>query len=176
VTSDTSQTTAGGASATALFGLDPSVRAARASSFTIRSDIASDPTKLAMAQLDLTATAGSSALSKGDARGALLLASAGDTTTTFDPAGPLGTVTATLAQYGAQFSGDVAQKSNAADASKSNATAVASEASTRRASVEGVNLDEELIKLTTYQQSYNASARMIQAVKDMYDTLLQMVP
>ena len=40
--------------------------------------------------------------------------------------------------------------------------------------VEGVNLDQELIQLTTYQQAYNASARMIQAVKDMYDTLLNM--
>ncbi len=85
-------------------------------------------------------------------------------------------MSATLAQYGAQFSGAVAQKSAAASAAKGNATAVATEASTRRSSVEGVNLDEELIKLTTYQQSYNASARMIQAVKDMYDTLMQMVP
>ncbi len=176
VTSDTSQTTTGGASATALFGLDQSVRAARASVFQIRPDIAGDSTKLAMAQLDLTATAGSSALSKGDARGALLLAAAGDTPTTFDPAGSLGAVSATLAQYGAQLSGGVAQKSSAASAAKDNANAVATEASTRRSSVEGVNLDEELIKLTTYQQSYNASARMIQAVKDMYDTLMQMVP
>ncbi len=176
VTSDTSQTSSGGATATALFGLDPGVRAARASVFQIRPDIAGDSTKLAMAQLDLTATAGSSALSSGDARGALQLAASGDAPTTFDPAGSLGAVSATLAQYGAQFSGAVAQKSAAASAAKGNATAVATEASTRRSSVEGVNLDEELIKLTTYQQSYNASARMIQAVKDMYDTLMQMVP
>ena len=41
--------------------------------------------------------------------------------------------------------------------------------------VVGVNLDTELVNLTTYQQSYNACARLIQASKDMYTTLLQMI-
>ena len=49
------------------------------------------------------------------------------------------------------------------------------EADTRRQAVEGVNLDEELVNLTTYQQAYSASARLVQAAKDMYDTLLGMV-
>jgi flagellar hook-associated protein 1 len=40
---------------------------------------------------------------------------------------------------------------------------------------EGVNLDEELVLMTTYQQAFNASARLIQAAKDMYDTLMGMV-
>jgi flagellar hook-associated protein 1 FlgK len=54
------------------------------------------------------------------------------------------------------------------------AAALASEASSRRSAAEGVNLDEELINLTTYQQAYSASSRLIQAAKDMYDTLLRM--
>jgi flagellar hook-associated protein 1 FlgK len=29
--------------------------------------------------------------------------------------------------------------------------------------------------LTTYQQAFNASARMIQAAKDMFDVLTQMI-
>ncbi len=45
----------------------------------------------------------------------------------------------------------------------------------RRSSEEGVNLDEELVNMTTYQQSYSAAARLITAAKDMYDTILQMV-
>ena len=52
---------------------------------------------------------------------------------------------------------------------------MAEEATARRASVEGVNLDEELIAMTTYQQAFNASARIVQASKDLYDTLLGMV-
>jgi len=46
------------------------------------------------------------------------------------------------------------------------------EAAARRSSVEGVNLDEELIQLTVYQQAFNASARLITAAKEMYDVLL----
>ncbi|MCG8442668.1 MAG: hypothetical protein MI723_12760, partial [Caulobacterales bacterium] len=41
--------------------------------------------------------------------------------------------------------------------------------------VEGVNVDEELIKLTEFQQAYNASARLIQAASEMTDTLLSLV-
>jgi flagellar hook-associated protein 1 FlgK len=40
---------------------------------------------------------------------------------------------------------------------------------------EGVNLDQELISMTTYQQAFSASARLVQAGKDLYDVLLQMV-
>jgi flagellar hook-associated protein 1 FlgK len=41
--------------------------------------------------------------------------------------------------------------------------------------VEGVNIDEELVRLTTYQQAFNASARMIQASKDLFDILSNIV-
>ena len=51
----------------------------------------------------------------------------------------------------------------------------AAEADTRRTSAEGVNLDQELISMTTYQQAFSASARLVQAGKDLYDVLLQMV-
>jgi flagellar hook-associated protein 1 FlgK len=40
--------------------------------------------------------------------------------------------------------------------------------------VEGVSIDQEMINLTTYQQAYNASARMIQAANDLFTTLLSM--
>ena len=52
---------------------------------------------------------------------------------------------------------------------------MATEATSRLSSAEGVNLDTELVNLTTYQQSYNASARMIQAAEDMYTTILNLV-
>ena len=53
--------------------------------------------------------------------------------------------------------------------------AIATEAKSRQTSYEGVNLDEELVAMTTYQQAFNASARLIQAASDMYDTLLGMI-
>ena len=81
----------------------------------------------------------------------------------------------TLTRYASEFGGDIGRKSAAADTAKTAADAVQSEADQRRQSVEGVNLDEELVNMTTYQQAFNASARVIQAAKDMYDTLIQMM-
>lgn len=45
----------------------------------------------------------------------------------------------------------------------------------QRESLSGVNLDEEMIKMTQYQNSYSASAQFISVVQTMYDTLLAMV-
>ena len=52
---------------------------------------------------------------------------------------------------------------------------MANEAIARRQSTEGVNIDEELVRLTTYQQAFNASARMIQASKELFDVLTNMI-
>jgi flagellar hook-associated protein 1 FlgK len=52
---------------------------------------------------------------------------------------------------------------------------VRNEVKERRMSEEGVNLDEELVKMTTYQQAYAAASRMISAAKDLYDIVLGMV-
>ena len=52
---------------------------------------------------------------------------------------------------------------------------MSSEVAARRQSVEGVNIDEELVRLTTYQQAFNASARMIQAAKELFDVLTNII-
>ena len=49
------------------------------------------------------------------------------------------------------------------------------EANSRLQSVTGVNLDQELVNLTTYQQAYSASARLVTASQDMFTALLNMV-
>ena len=79
-----------------------------------------------------------------------------------------------MTQYASLLAGSIGRKAASADDAKTASAAVKTEANTRRASVEGGNLDEELVNLTTYQQAYSASARLIQAVKDMYNTLLNM--
>jgi flagellar hook-associated protein 1 FlgK len=119
--------------------------------------------------------AGKPAVTAGDGRGARLLAEAGDLTTTFSAAGSLGSVTMTLTRYAAEFGGSIGREAEAADTRRSASEAVSNEAMARRQAVEGVNVDEELVRLTTYQQAFNASARMIQAAKELFDVLTNMI-
>jgi flagellar hook-associated protein 1 FlgK len=49
---------------------------------------------------------------------------------------------------------------------------LASQAATRRASADGVSIDEELVGLISHQQAYGAASKIIQAVDEMMQTLL----
>lgn len=164
-----------GVSLTELFGLSPGVRASRADGFSVRADIRTNPAKLALARLNLSAAAGATALGAGDGRGAQGLADAGQRTTAFAAAGASAGGAQTIGRYASDFSGDVGARASAAKARAASASAVKTEADARRVAKEGVNLDEELVAMTTYQQAFNASARLIQAANDMYDTLLGMI-
>ncbi len=164
-----------GISVTELFGIGGGVRASRADGFSLRADIRQSPSKLALAQLNLSAAVGSSALSVGDGRGALLLADAGERPARFAAAGDSSGGTISVSRYAAELSGEVGGKAAAAKNRSDTASALATEASSRQRAYEGVNLDEELVLMTTYQQAFNASARLIQAASDMYDTLLRMI-
>ncbi|MEX2373411.1 MAG: flagellar basal body rod C-terminal domain-containing protein, partial [Dehalococcoidia bacterium] len=44
-----------------------------------------------------------------------------------------------------------------------------------KASVSGVNLDEEMVNLVQYQKGYEAAARVIQAINEMLEQMMQMV-
>ncbi|KQW68230.1 flagellar biosynthesis protein FlgK [Phenylobacterium sp. Root77] len=175
ITQDQTQRGASGPSMSQLFGLGVIERNGRASRYDIDAAISQDPMKLGLATLDLSVAAGKPAVTAGDGRGARLLAAAGDVTTTFSPAGTLGTVSMTLSRYAAEFGGSIGRQAEAAENRKSAAESVSNEAQARREAVEGVNVDEELVRLTTYQQAFNASARMIQAAKELFDVLTNMV-
>jgi flagellar hook-associated protein 1 FlgK len=175
VVSDTSERGPGGVSVTELFGIGPAERSNRASRFAVAAAIHQNPMRLALATLNLAATPPTAALTVGDGSGAIALAQSGDRPTGFSAAGDFGAVTMSLIRYGAEFGGDVGRKAAAADTTRLAADAVQTEAENRRQAVEGVNLDEELVNMTTYQQAFNASARVIQAAQDLYDTLIGMM-
>lgn len=175
VTQDLTERTGGGPSMSQLFGLGVIERGARAGRLSVDPAIAQNPLRLGLATLDLSVAAGKPAITAGDGRGARLLAAAGDVTTNFAAAGALGPVTMTLTRYAAEFGGSIGRQAQEAETRKGAAEAVATEANARRQAVEGVNVDEELVRLTTYQQAFNASARMIQAARELFDVLTNMV-
>jgi len=175
IATDNTQRGAGGPSISQFFGLGVIERSARAGRFEVNPTLQSDPTKMSMGKVDVTAAVGQVAVRPGDGLGALAISASGDVPTMFQAAGSLGQVTMTLSRYASEFGGAIGRGAAAAETRKESAESVAREATIRRQAVEGVNLDEELVNLTTYQQAFNASARMIQAASDLFDVLVNMV-
>ena len=165
----------GGPSISALFGLGVRDQTSRAGRLSVDPDIAADPNKLATSKLNLSVAPGAPAISPGNGQGANALAAAGEKTAAFDAVGNLGALNTTLIQYAAQFSAAIGSRASAAETQRLSSEAISQEVDARRESVEGVNLDEELVRLTTYQQAFNASAQMIQAAKEMFEVLTSVV-
>jgi flagellar hook-associated protein 1 FlgK len=175
IITDNTQRGATGPSISQLFGLGVRERSARADRFEVAQALNSDPNKVAMGKLDLSAALGQIAIRPGDGQGGLALSTIGEVATRFQAAGALGKVTMNLSRYAAELGGAVGRGAAAAETRKASAESVFREATNRRQSVEGVNIDEELINLTTYQQAFNASARMVQAASDLFEVLVNMV-
>lgn len=177
VKNDTSARGATGVSLTRFFGMGSAMRMNQAADLAIRSDIAADSSRMALAQLSLTGTTavGDTVLGVSDNRGALALAAVGGGAMTWPSVGGLASGAMTIGDYVAQIMGAQSDLKNAADAERFFRSDVSDEVSSRRASVEGVNLDEELAAMMVFQQAYNASARLMTTVQQMYDTLLSVV-
>ncbi len=173
ISSDTTARNNGtGASFTQFFGL-AGANGTVAQNLSVKTSVSNNPDNLALGLVDLTTTTGV-ALSRGDGNGGLALADIIKQPVVFTKNGLNNGGTSTLDRYGSDLAGQVGNlASNAKNNSESN-DALLKEATSRRTAYEGVNLDEELVNLTTYQQGYSAAGRLIQAAKDMYDTLMNM--
>lgn len=175
VTSDTTQRGGTGLSFTQLFGIGANQTALQASSFAVNSQLVAAPQTIAFAKSQITASTGvgDTVVTHGDNSGALALESVDSNTQSFAKAGGLAAITASLGDYAADFYQDVATRSSAATASQTAQDDRLQEATSRQTANSGVNLDEELTNMVTYQQAYSAGARMLTVVSQLYDTLLQ---
>lgn len=177
LTADTTQRGPTGLSFSQLFGADLQAKAGRSEIINVNTDIRANSALLALSKLDLTgATApGDFVLASGDSRGGLELQSAFNQLRGFSTAGGLASGSATLQDFAARVAGSIGSRAARAERSMQSAEALKSAADQKRADVEGVSLDEELANMTLYQQSYNASARLLQAAKELTDVLLSIV-
>jgi flagellar hook-associated protein 1 FlgK len=81
----------------------------------------------------------------------------------------------TLEGYGAAFIAfQATQRANINDA-MTNKSVLTESLQTRLTNDSGVNVDRELALMIELQNSYSANARMVQAVKEMFDELLRVV-
>ena len=173
IASDSTSRLGTGASFSQFFGLAGNA-SNLADHLQVSDRIYNDPDKMALATVNLNAGAGNAALISGDGSGGQAMADIADKAVTFAKTGMNSGGQSTLDRYGSDLAGQVGNLAANAKTTNDSNTALLTEATSRRNSYEGVNLDEELVNLTTYQQGYSAAGRLIQAAKDMYDTLLNM--
>ncbi|MHB1224856.1 MAG: flagellar hook-associated protein FlgK [Gemmatimonadaceae bacterium] len=83
--------------------------------------------------------------------------------------------TITLANHYRDTVTTLALSTNAADSASTVHETLAAQSDTRRQSVSGVSTDEELVQLMRSQQAYVAATRLISAVDEMAQALLNMV-
>jgi flagellar hook-associated protein 1 FlgK len=158
-----------GVSVTELFGIGANALGNVASGFSVNSDIAASPSRIAFAQPDMTSA---QVIGSGDSTGLMALQNLATQQRSFDAAGNLGVQTTSLQNYAATFYQDIATQSSSASTNQTTATDRLTEAQSRLASNSGVNLDEELSAMIKYQQAYSAGARLLTTVDKLYDTLL----
>lgn len=175
VTSDTTQRGTTGLSFTQLFGIGVNQTAQLSASFALNPQLANAPQRLATAQPQITAAtiAGDTVVTHGDNTGLLALEQVGNAQQSFAAAGGISAEVTSLGNYGASFYQDVATRSTNAKANQTAQDDRLQEAKTRQSATSGVNLDEELSNMMTYQQSYAAGARMLTVVQQLFTTLLQ---
>lgn len=176
VTNDTTQRGTTGVSFSQLFVLGDNSKAMQASGFGLTSAVSANPASIGFATPALTSSsvAGDTIVSAGDNSGAIALQNVINKSQSFAAAGGISAQAASLSDYAASFYQNVSTQSNSVTAMQTTQDDRLTEANSRVSSNSGVNLDEELMALTQYQQAYSAGARILTVVDQLYQTLLQM--
>ena len=160
-----------------FFGISRDFNIDRAFRVNVRSDIFADPSKLALAQLDLGAAAVAKtapALTVGDPRGVIALQKVATNKVTFSAVGDINSTTNTLQEYAALVLADAAIKANQVENRFDDSAALRAEVAAKVKNDSGVNLDEELANMILYQNAFNASARLVASTRQMFDELLNL--
>jgi flagellar hook-associated protein 1 FlgK len=175
VTGDTTQRGTTGVSFSELFGLGANALAQQAQGFSVTPADANNPARVGAGTPQITAStvAGNSVVSAGDNSGAIALENVIKKSQSFQAAGGIAAQTASLSDYAASFYQNLSTQSNAVTTNQTTQDDRLTEANSRVSSNSGVNLDEELTSLTSYQQAYAAGARILTTVDQLYQTLLQ---
>lgn len=174
-TSDSTARGTTGVSMSDLFGIGRAYKMDQAFQVAVRPDIVLDPKKLALAKLDLSATAlagTDAALTVGDNRGVVGLQNVGVTNISFPTAGDLSPTTSTVTAYAGLVLSDFALKADEVAEREADSRALADEISGRIVGQTGVNLEEELANMILFQNAFNASARLLQTTREMFRELL----
>ena len=140
----------------------------------VRRDIKDEPSLLSTAT-PATST-GETAVPVGDPTVAQAMASAFEARDTIaEDGGNLGDVDTTMSGYAADILSFQASETSRTETARDFQQTMYDELKFRADSKSGVNIDEELSNMLVFEQAYNASARVISTVQQMFDTLDRMM-
>lgn len=141
-----------------------------ASTITVNSAMAANPDLLPVARM--RADGG---VSSTDNQNIVALAQVADTKYTFAAAGGLGTQTDTPAGYASQIVSNLAVKLSSAKDRETFASSIQTQLTDQATSISGVNINEELSQMLVYQNSFQASARIVTVVNQLLQELVDSV-
>ncbi|RED44807.1 flagellar hook-associated protein FlgK [Aestuariispira insulae] len=167
----------GGESFSGYFGLNDIFTGTDASSLQLNSSLTADPGRLPGGRLsdDAGLAVGDIGISSGDASNAQTLTNLFSTDQSFAAAGNLGAKSSSFAEYASSIQSAMSLSVSDAASDKSLKTTLFGDLADTMSSETGVNLDEEIARMNTYQQSYEAGAYVLKSVQELFDTLLNSV-
>jgi flagellar hook-associated protein 1 FlgK len=145
-----------------------------AGNIRLNADIQADPAKLSAG--GVIPTVDQQAIPVGDASIAQAMAAAFEARDTIAASGGnVGDVDTTMSGYAADILSFQASETSRTDTARDFQQTMYDELKFRSDSKSGVNIDEELSNMLVFEQAYNASARVISTVQQMFDTLDRMM-
>lgn len=142
-----------------------------ANTVAVKSSLSTNPDLLPVARMRTT----DGGLSSQDNQNIIALAQLADTPLTFGAAGGLGAQTTTAVGYTGQILSNLAVKvADAADRQTFNEN-VSNQLDGLASSVSGVNINEELSNMLVYQNSFQASSRIITVVNQLLEDLINTI-
>lgn len=165
-----------GESFSSFLGFNAVFTGSSASNISVSSSLLEDTGTLAVGTLSTsTTTTGKSVLTSGSTTVADALNTALTASYIYSAVGSIGTMSGTLTDYASRVVSAFASRASTAEDAETSAQTLQSSLSDSIASQSGVNVDEETAKLEDYQTLYSAAAQIIQAAKEMFQTLLSAV-
>jgi flagellar hook-associated protein 1 FlgK len=149
----------------------------------VRSDLATNPNRLAHGSLSLNTAFGplplpttpNTAVTSGDRAVAQSLANVFGQPISFSSAGTLPTVNQTFGGYAGTIFANQGYRANLLNDQSEQKSDVLTNLNTQIGGVSGVNLDEEMAQLTIVQNAYNAAAQALKTSDQMFDQLLSIM-
>jgi flagellar hook-associated protein 1 FlgK len=137
----------------------------------VRSDIAANPSLLSQGDIQYDPDQDQFYAGATDTSALQAMSNAITTATAMPSAGGLGQASYSLTAYAANVIGSASTATSNNRTQMNYQQTLVNNLTEQQGSISGVNLDQELSDLITYQQSYQASAKVISTIQTLFDVL-----